>query len=56
MDQGLLVLVLSILVFVLGAVFINYSVKRDESKEAAQNAASTETTQVQAAAETKKAA
>ena len=36
MDQGLLVLILSILVFVFGAVFINYSVKREEAKEAEQ--------------------
>ena len=34
MDQSLLVFVLSVLVFVLGAVFINYTVKKDEAKKA----------------------
>lgn len=34
MDQGLLVFILSVIVFVAGAMFINYSVKRDEAKEA----------------------
>ena len=36
MSQGVLVFILSVLVFVLGAVFINFSVKRDEAKEAAE--------------------
>ena len=41
MSQGLLVLILSIVVFVAGALFINYSVKHDEAKEKqAQQAAS----------------
>ncbi|MBP3866920.1 MAG: hypothetical protein J6D25_03840 [Eggerthellaceae bacterium] len=46
MSQGLLVFILSVLTFVLGAVFINYTVKRDEAKEAKE-------AQVQAQATTK---
>ena len=51
MSQGVLVFILSVLVFVLGAVFINFSVKRDEAKEAADKSKQ-ETT----AADMKKAA
>lgn len=38
MSQSLLVFILSVLVFVIGAVFINYTVKKDEAadKQAAQ--------------------
>jgi len=37
MDQTLLVAILSLLVFVLGALFINFTVKREEAaKKAAQ--------------------
>ena len=55
MDQGLLVFILSVLVFVLGAVFINYSVKRDEAKEA-QKAEVTASASKSSAAKLKKAA
>lgn len=36
MDQSLLVFILSVLVFVFGAVFINYTVKREEAKQKAE--------------------
>ena len=44
MDTNILVLVLSVLVFVLGALFINYTVKKDEAaeKEAKEQAAKAE--------------
>ena len=36
MDQSLLVFVLSVLVFVIGAIFINYTVKKEEAKQKAE--------------------
>ena len=33
MDSNLLVLILSVLVFILGALFINFTVKREEKKK-----------------------
>ena len=53
MDQGLLVLILSVLVFVAGALFINFSVKREEARDAAK---AQQAQQPQAVAEMKKAA
>lgn len=52
---GLLVLILSILVFVGGAVFINFSVKREEAAEQAEKA-KVEASAAQSAAPVKKAA
>ena len=47
MDHNLLVFILSVLVFVLGAVFINYTVKREDAKvkkeKAVAKSASSET-------------
>ena len=52
MSQGLLVFILSVIVFVAGALFINYSVKHEEAKEAKKAAEA----QDQAKTQTKKAA